>query len=140
MDYASIESISRQGDRRVIELADIALIGCLSILIFYSQRHTTAILVFVVIYLVKYAIKAVNTHQITVKKLGLLVAGMIILLTQTGWLYYRILEPLEGSWKVGDINYLTQITIGSFPNYSLLILLGIIGILASEEPSSDSVL
>lgn len=116
-----------------IFLAEVTLIACLSILIFYSQRHTTAILVLAVVFFINYLIREVKQEQFSGKIMFFWTMGVILLLWQSAILYYHLLEPLEVPWKKGDIPYLTRVTIGTLPNYMLFGLLVIIWFLATRH-------
>jgi hypothetical protein len=116
-----------------ILLAEVTLIACLSLLIFYSQRHTTAILVLAVVFFINYLIREVREEDFSRRTLFLWTIGGILLLSQSGILYHHLLEPLEVPWKKGGIPYLTRVTIGTLPNYLLFGLLVVIWFLATRH-------
>lgn len=117
-----------------IYLSEVTLIGCLGILVFYSQRHNTAILVLAVPLLLNYLLGAIRQKIIAWRVVYLSFLGIfILLLTQTGIVYYQILEPLEIMWKRGSLPYLVKVTIGTLPNYTLIALTVIILLLARKN-------
>lgn len=109
-----------------IDLSEIALISVSSLVVLYSQRHNTAILVLAVVFLFNHALAKILYSRFSWKTFWLLNLSAICLLSQTGFLYFQILEPLETSWKNGNISYWTKVIIGSLPNYMLAVLLVII--------------
>ena len=116
-----------------IYLSEVTLISCLSILVFYSQRHATAILVLAVPFLTNCFLKEIRKNIINWQTVYLAILGILMLLTQTGIIYYQILEPLEILWKRGKLPYLVKVTIGTLPNYTLVLLTLIILLLARKQ-------
>lgn len=122
---------------RKIYLSEITLIGCLSILIFYAQRHTTVMLVFAVVFFLNYLLWEIRKGIFSQNIAFLWGLGGVCLLLHTGFIYFQLLEPLEVPWKQGKISYLIRITIGSLPNYSLLGLIVIILLLSKRGRTSN---
>jgi hypothetical protein len=123
-----------------IDLSEVAVISVASLVVLYSQRHNTAILVLAVVFILNYAISKILYSRFSWKSFWLLSFATICLSLQTGVIYFGLLEPLEAPWKNGNVSYLTKVTIGSLPNYSLIVLLVIILWLAELSMSNNKTL
>ena len=115
---------------RNLYLSELTLIGCSSILFTYNQRHATAILVIAVVFLLNYITWEIRYRQFSWKSVTLWSIGMMLLLLQTSPLYFWLREPLDSPWKLGRVSYITKVTVGNLPNYTLIALTFILLLLA----------
>jgi len=54
--------------------------------------------------------------------MSLWLSGIFCIIAHTGLVYHWLLEPLGAAWNKGSLAYILKITIGSVPNYALLVL------------------
>ena len=102
-----------------VYLSEVTLLGCLSTLLFYAQRHTTSILVLAAVFFLNYLLLEIKKGQFSPRNMYLWSLGIICLLLQSGVMYFRLLEPLEVPWKNGKVPYFIQVSIGTLPNYTI---------------------
>lgn len=105
-----------------IYLSEVTLIFCLSISINYSQETTSVMLIPAVVFLLNYLLFEIKYRQFSWMRMSLWLSGVFCLLAHTGLVYHWLLEPLGAAWKKGSLPYILKITIGSVPNYALLVL------------------
>ena len=94
------------------------------------MQKFTAILVIAVVFLLNYITWEIRYRQFSWKSVTLWSIGMMLLLLQTSPLYFWLREPLDSPWKLGRVSYITKVTVGNLPNYTLIALTFILLLLA----------
>jgi hypothetical protein len=116
-----------------IYLSEVTLIFCLSISINYSQQTNSVMLIPAVVFLLNYLLFEIKHSQFSWMRMSLWLSGIFCLIAHTGLIYHWLLEPLGAAWNKGSLPYILKITIGSVPNYALLVLtVNILGLAAID--------
>lgn len=100
-----------------INLSEVSLISCLSILTSYSQPQNAAILVINIVFLLNYLILEIFNKSFSWSKNLVWCSAISCLIIHTNFLYYSFFEILGSPHPM---SYIMRITIGSLPNYAIL--------------------
>lgn len=119
-----------------IHLSDISVIACLGIATTYSQEHGSAMLIFSIVFLLKYLLNKIQDSAFKWAEMLTWFAGIGCLSIHTGIMMFRVLEPLKSAWLKGSLPYWFKVTIGTLPNYALLGLIIVTLILAKPQHKS----
>lgn len=101
-----------------IDLGDVSLIACLSLLSMYSQPQNGSVLVLVVVLFLNYLSAGVLSKKWLSGEMVVWCLGALCLAIHSHLLYKRV------SWYLlahpDSVSYLAKISLGSLPNYAIL--------------------
>lgn len=101
-----------------VNLSEVSLIACLSVLSMYSQPQNGSILVLVAVVLLNYVSCEISSENSSWNKLVVVYAGAVCLMIHTHLIYGPVLRYVL---KHRDsLSYLAEIGIVSIPNYAIL--------------------